>query len=99
MSESQGPTPAPWTARVYGARPIPAPTGSTSDAVAQRIGPPPPSHELPLSASAPQAEQRAQLPALQRRFTRGRIVSLVAYAVSIVVAVVGLAIVGGLAFA
>lgn len=84
---------APWSAMVYGPRHVPAPTsGDRSDAVLRTIGAP------PAAVATPPASERSQLPSLTRRFTRVRVWSLAAYGGSVVVAVVGLTIVGRIAF-
>ncbi|MFA5606231.1 MAG: hypothetical protein WDA07_03430 [Leucobacter sp.] len=71
-------------ARVYGARSEAAERPQETDTVERTIGAPPP------AVDAPPAVPRAVFPSQERRFRRGRIITLVVYVAVIVGAVAGL---------
>lgn len=79
--------------RVYGARAATTDGGPAApDAVLQRIGPAP-------QGEAPPAIVRPDMPSLERRFARTRLVTLACYAAAIVVSACGLWLMARLAFA
>ncbi|MBO1805772.1 hypothetical protein [Leucobacter ruminantium] len=79
--------------RVYGARATTTDGGPAApDAVLQRIGPAP-------EGEAPPAIVRPDMPSLERRFARTRLVTLACYAAAIAVSACGLWLMARLAFA
>lgn len=77
--------------RVYGARSEAADLPLETDTVERTIGAPPP------AVDAPPPPPRQAFPSQERRFRRGRIVTLVAYAAVIVGSITGLWVVARLA--
>ncbi len=97
--DPSGGSPGPESVRglppvVYGARsPLSGAVPGGMDAVQRRIGPPPSGPWSP-----PPAAVRPPMPSLARRFRRRRALTLAGYAAAVLVSVVGLIIVGTLAF-